>query len=295
MTDLRDMRLLEALGRHQHFARAAEQCGISQPAFSTRIRNLELQLGTPIVRRGNRFMGFTPEGEIALRWARRMVADAERLRLEISQAKGTLSGRIAIGAVPTALPWAGHIAARLMGVHRDLQIEVRSMSASQIHQELNNFTITAGVTYLDSARPAATRAVSLYEERYVLLAPHSLAPRLSGTATWKEAALLPLCLLSRDMRNRQRLDEIFTAATGGSPLPRLETNALTVALAQVANGSVATVAPEILAETLPVPGASCLPLTEPVAQTPVGIVFHHSNPASPVLETLLRIAREIVR
>ena len=74
-----------------------------------------------------------------------------------------------------------------------------------------------------------------------------------------------------------------------------DTNALTVALAQVANGSVATVAPDILSETLPLPGVSCLPLTEPAAQTPVGIVFHHSDPASPVLDLLLRIAREIVR
>ena len=53
MTDLRDMQLLAALARKNHFARAAEECGISQSAFSARIRNLEVEVGAPIVKRGN--------------------------------------------------------------------------------------------------------------------------------------------------------------------------------------------------------------------------------------------------
>ena len=74
MTDLRDMQILTALARHKHFARAAEECGISQSAFSARISNLETEFGAPIVQRGNRFLGFTPEGEIVLKWARRLLA-----------------------------------------------------------------------------------------------------------------------------------------------------------------------------------------------------------------------------
>ena len=295
MADLRDMQILEALGRHRHFARAAAECGISQPAFSTRIRNLEQQLGAQVVKRGNRFMGFTPEGEIALRWARRMMADAEGMRLEISRAKGALSGRLVLGAVPTALPWAARISSRLMHAHPELLIEIRSMSASQIQQELTNFTIAAGITYLDSARPAATSAMRLYDERYVLVAPPSMAPRPAGSATWREAAGLPLCLLTRDMRNRQRLDEIFTEATGAAPQPRLETNALTVALSQVASGTVATIAPEILAEILPLPQACRLPLSEPEACTPIGVVFNDADPASPALDALLRVLQTTVR
>ena len=66
MLDLRDLECLSALARHKHFARAAEDCGMSQPAFSMRIRNLEERLETQIVRRGNRFQGLTAEGELVL-------------------------------------------------------------------------------------------------------------------------------------------------------------------------------------------------------------------------------------
>ena len=84
MFDIRDMQLLVALERHGHFARAADDCGISQPAFSARIRNLELDLKSSIVLRGNRFMGFTPEGEIVLTWARKLLEDVDGMKQELS-------------------------------------------------------------------------------------------------------------------------------------------------------------------------------------------------------------------
>jgi hypothetical protein len=68
MVEIKDMRLLAALARHRHFARAAEASGISQPAFSARIRKIEERLGLPVVRRGNKFQGFTREGEVLLKW-----------------------------------------------------------------------------------------------------------------------------------------------------------------------------------------------------------------------------------
>ena len=45
MIELKDLMLLTALARHKHFAKAAADCGMSQPAFSMRIRNLEERLG----------------------------------------------------------------------------------------------------------------------------------------------------------------------------------------------------------------------------------------------------------
>ena len=287
MADLRDMQLLAALARHEHFARAAEECGISQPAFSARIRNLETDLGVPIVKRGNRFMGFTPEGEIALRWARRMVADADGLRQDIEAARGALSGRLSIGVVPTAVTFAAQTPAILRAAHPDLTIQLFSMTSVDIRRGIEDFTLDAGVTYLDDAALAAFRVRPLYEERYVLLVPPSLAPRRQGTATWKEAADLPLCLLTKNMRNRQILDEIFESV-GAHPKPVMETNAFVAALAQVASGTLATIAPEYLADSLPnAEGAVRLALTDPEVARPIGLVMAERNPMPPALGALI--------
>jgi DNA-binding transcriptional LysR family regulator len=52
---------LTALARERHFGRAAESCGISQPALSAAIRQIEGELGVRVVERSRRFIGFTPE------------------------------------------------------------------------------------------------------------------------------------------------------------------------------------------------------------------------------------------
>ena len=44
-------------------------------------------VGLMLVRRGSRFMGFTPEGERVLSWARRIVADARAMRQEVDTLK----------------------------------------------------------------------------------------------------------------------------------------------------------------------------------------------------------------
>ena len=52
-----------ALARAEHFGRAAEECGVSQPSLSAAIRQLEDQLGVVLVVRSARYQGLTPEGQ----------------------------------------------------------------------------------------------------------------------------------------------------------------------------------------------------------------------------------------
>ncbi|MEM9222118.1 MAG: LysR family transcriptional regulator [Pseudomonadota bacterium] len=289
MPDLRDMELLAALARNMHFARAAAECGISQPAFSTRIRNLELDLGAPIVKRGNRFMGFTNEGEIALRWAHRMIADAEGLRQEIDEARGVLSGQLTIGTVPTALTFVANLAARLRQAHAALMIEVYSLSAAEIAQGLEDFSLDAGVSYLETELPAAHRVEFTFEERYELLVPQDRAAEFDGKITWSQAAEIPLCLLTRNMLNRKIIDDAFASANV-RPNIVMETNAFSVALVQVGNSTAATIAPEILADNLKTTaGLARLKLVEPEIAKAMGVVISEREPMLPAVSALVAL------
>jgi DNA-binding transcriptional LysR family regulator len=83
------LEFLIALAQEQHFGRAAEACGVTQPTLSAGIKQLEEMLGVLLVQRGSRFLGFTPEGQRTLDWARRIVGDSRAMRQEIRARKGS--------------------------------------------------------------------------------------------------------------------------------------------------------------------------------------------------------------
>ena len=284
--DIRDLQLLIALAQRKHFTQAAAECGISQPAFSARIRHLEEALGIPIVRRGNKFLGFTPDGELVLKWASRILAHSEGLRQDIEVSKGALRGKLMLGVVPTALTYAAHVSTSLRQTYPGLTIQIQSLTSAQITRGLSEFSLDAGITYDDELHKHALSFESIYAEHYVLLAPADLAPRAKGTVTWTEAATLPLSLLSKDMHFRQIVDEVFDAA-GLAPAPVLETNAFTAALAQVTGGSAATIAPAKLVESLLLGEQTiALPLMEPSVSHAIGLAVVDDEPGLPVIVAL---------
>ncbi|MER6540105.1 LysR family transcriptional regulator, partial [Streptomyces sp900105755] len=76
---LRRLEYLVALARERHFARAAAACHVSQPSLSAAIRRLEHERDVPIVRRGRRYEDLTPEGEVVLAWAHRILTEGDAL------------------------------------------------------------------------------------------------------------------------------------------------------------------------------------------------------------------------
>jgi hypothetical protein len=96
----RQLEYFVALARERHFARAASACHVSQPALSESIRKLEHELKVPLVRRGQKFEGLTPEGERLVHWARRILADCDALKQEVSVLQTGLVGELRLGVVP---------------------------------------------------------------------------------------------------------------------------------------------------------------------------------------------------
>ena len=158
-----------ALARERHFARAAEELGISQPTLSAAIRQLEEQLGVMLVIRGSRFQGLTPEGQRVLEWARRIVGDARTMREEMRTARKGLSGHIRLAAIPTTLSMVPRLTAPFQEKHPDVTFSVFSTNSLQILSLLENLEIDAGLTYLENEPLGRVTSVPLYADRYCLI------------------------------------------------------------------------------------------------------------------------------
>jgi DNA-binding transcriptional LysR family regulator len=126
------LNFLIALAQEQHFGRAAEACGVTQPTLSAGIKQLEGALGVLLVQRGSRFHAFTPEGQRTLEWARRIVGDARAMRQEMSALKRGLAGHIKIAAVPTALAMVASLTTPYRERHPDVSFTVWSRNSIEI-------------------------------------------------------------------------------------------------------------------------------------------------------------------
>ncbi|GGE45625.1 LysR family transcriptional regulator [Actibacterium pelagium] len=279
-----------ALANQQHFGRAAEECGVTQPTLSAAIKQLEDQLGVMLVWRGSRFKGLTPEGQRVLVWARQIVGDARTMREEMRAVKQGLSGDLRIAVIPTALAMVSDLTSRLRARHPNLRFTVTSQSSVEILQLLENLEIDAGITYLDNEPLGRLTTVPLFYEHYYLVTP---ANQARTSITWAEAAQLPLCLLTPEMQNRRIVNQ-YMAAAGAEIAPRLESNSVITLISHVLTGDWATILPLKTARLFLNSGelAAC-PITEPEAEHMVGLVAPPREPHTPVLEALISEARKL--
>lgn len=283
---LRDLEFLTALSRRKHFARAAEECGVSQPAFSMRIRKLEDRLGFAIVKRGNRFQGFTTEGQTLLRHALSIQDGLKAMEQEIRSARGEIVGDLAIGVIPTAAIRAARLVKTLQTRHPGIRVRLETASSLAIQQGIDSGQFEAGITYGEGVARDLLRLEPLYGESYYLLAPVGLAPRPTGEATWAEAAALPLCLLDPRMQNRKIIDGMFRDL-GLVPRIMTEATGFLPAIVLAEEGLAATIVPGDLAESLARgPGTVALRLTEPTLEKPVCLLSRARDAGLPTVDAL---------
>jgi DNA-binding transcriptional LysR family regulator len=270
---LRQLEYLTALAQEGHFGRAADACHVSQPALSAGIRKLETELGVQVVQRGQRFEGFTPEGEQVLRWAQRILAERQSLDQTLSSMRGALSGTLRIGAIPTALSIVSILTAPMREQHPLVSFSLESMSSREIVARLNDFDIDVGMTYVDGEPLGGVRVVPLYRERYLFLTRADSAYAGRDAISWAEAGAAPLCLLLPVMQNRRIIDGYFTEA-GAQVRPVVETDTVSAVYAHVAAMGLSSVIPHTWLHDFGVPpGLHAIPLPQPQRSFHVGLVL----------------------
>ncbi|WP_159999298.1 LysR substrate-binding domain-containing protein [Roseomonas sp. 18066] len=102
---LRDLEYAVAVAELRHFGRAAERCGVSQPALSEQIRKLEGLLGVTLFERQARRIAVTTQGAVLLAQARAVMREARGLLDLAQQQAAPLSGPLRLGVIATLGPY----------------------------------------------------------------------------------------------------------------------------------------------------------------------------------------------
>lgn len=107
---LTHLRAVAAIAEHGSLRAAARTLGVSQPALTRTIRELEHELGVALFERRPKGAVLTSMGQILLRRAGTIDTELRRAHEEIEQAKGHATGSVSVALSPGShialLPWA---------------------------------------------------------------------------------------------------------------------------------------------------------------------------------------------
>ena len=179
MPTLRQIEYLVAIADTQHFRKAAEKVGVSQPTLSAQLSALEQTLGVQLVERSRSSVLVTPVGELILTLGRRMLRDAQEVNHIARSSRGEFGGLIRLGLPPTIGPYLlPKVLPQLHRAYPDMKIYVREQPPSALPSALGEGLLDVALAPLPI--PGADfESVPMFREPLFLCAPddHPLASK----------------------------------------------------------------------------------------------------------------------
>lgn len=290
---LRHIRVFLDIAAAGTLSSVARAQGITQPALSRTLAEMEALLNTLLFRRENRRLILTEHGALF-----RQHASLALQALEAGAAAlhpGAHSGRLTVGVLPTAATRLfPRIALRLRDLAPDILLSVITGPHSYLTGLLRDGALDLMFGRLPGARDMAGLVFEhLYEEEIVLVARagHPLAHD-----TRAALANCPVILPPEGAIIRRAVDDYLVSLGFPGFRPAFETVALPLARGLVlGSDAVWFISRGVVAEELDRAEMAVLPTDARSLAGAVGVTRRQAGPAHPALDLMLQLARDGVQ
>ncbi|MBU9171330.1 LysR family transcriptional regulator [Burkholderia gladioli] len=140
--NLAQLQAFVAAAHHRSLRAAARELGVTQPAITHTIREIEHALNAELMVRSVRGVELTACGHALLPRAEQLLGDMRRAVEAVEQVKGEMSGRVAVGTMPsialTALPRAVQ---KFRATMPSVQLHLAELSVPEAMTQLGNGTL----------------------------------------------------------------------------------------------------------------------------------------------------------
>lgn len=121
---LRQLKVFSSVARHLSFARASEELGLTPPAVSMQIKELESEVGLPLFDRSSRKVSLTMVGEYVLAYTQRVLAAMRDAEDMVARFRGLRTGMLDVAMVSTAKYFLPRLLARFRDEHPGIEIRL---------------------------------------------------------------------------------------------------------------------------------------------------------------------------
>jgi len=142
MFTVRQMRYFEALVTTQHFGMAAEMAGISQPALSVQIAEMEKMVGAPLFERMSKKVILTDIGRQFLPVIRDVLGRMEEFEKISFSSRGPYHSAWRVGIISTVAPYL--LSSLLPAISEnkpELKLEILEARTENLHQRISAGTL----------------------------------------------------------------------------------------------------------------------------------------------------------
>lgn len=267
--EIRQLRYFLDIARTEHLTQSAQNLFVTQSTLSHGLRQLERELGVALFDRLGRGLKLSQAGEEFRAYALRALKEIEAGRMALAEIDGLRAGRLTVGAFPTFLNSVAATVAAFNHAYPQVAIEVRSLRAALIEQQLLEGELDLGIASYP-AEHEDLEAEPLFDERLFLVVGrgHGLAARRSMAL--KAVDGLALALLPRSFAMRRHIDEALRQV-GVKPVVQVEMEPVESLLELCRHGGLASIVPERAARQ--VPELQTIALTAPTLVRHAGILW----------------------
>ena len=152
--EIRHLRYFLAVAEAGSFSRAADRLGISQPAISQQMRDMEAGLRVSLFQRRGKRILLTSTGMIFQEHARVILRQVENFLQELSSEPGQLRGALHVGVVPILnVALMPHLLGLFAAAHSGISLTVEEISSTEIETALEEGRMDVGLGFLTRHSP----------------------------------------------------------------------------------------------------------------------------------------------
>lgn len=286
---IRHLRYFEALARNGHFGRAAVACGVSQPALSIQMKELEEIVGAPLIERGARQIRLTAVGEAFSARAGDILRDIDELGAFVRTTSELLVGRLRIGVIPTVAPYLlPKVIKNLSARFPELDLRPREAVTQKLVSDLADGKLDLAIAALPVSEPSLVEH-PLFTEDFVLVRP--LADSGKPAPPPEILREMRLLLLEEGHCFRdQALSYCSLSSTGARDF--MECSSLATLVQLVGAGIGVTLIPQMAIEIeTRSASVSVADFPHPRPSRTIGLVWRKTNPLSKHFASMVDIVR----
>lgn len=294
---LSQLRLIAAIDRHRQIVNAARALGISQPAASRSLAEIEALIGTPLFERHPRGMIPTTTGEIVARRAQAMLTALSDLGRELDEMQGGKAGVVRIGAVTgPALGCVVPALKRLKAESPRIEVVLEVASSAALLPMLEQGALDVLVARVPAGHSTSGLTIEpgIREAVECLIrSGHPLAGK--GAVPIAEAATFPWVLQDRGAPIRVAVEQALWSAGLAPPADVVASQSPLVSLALAADtDAICPVSREVarLAQLMSANAYKTLELMQPIELTPCHMITLSDRQLSPGAEQMVGLLRE---